>query len=300
MAAAQKTEMASEAASVVYARDGVVCIPGALDVQTLKDAERLFDWSRSNPTPSACNFYEDMGATFYQDLCHPQAALVYQDLLARSNIADIVAGLWDSNEVWFLYEQVFLKEGPAMRRTPWHQDAPYLSIEGAQLAVMWINFDPVAKEGTLEFVRGSHRGTLYDGSAFDAADDTAPIYGHGLPRLPDIEADRGAWDIVSWAVEPGDVVIFHPAILHGGGPTAAGIRRRTLSLRFFGHEAVYAQRPAPAPAPLVDGLHESLSAGAPFRHRAFPKLRPTPAGFDQIPGSGNAHAATLRDQMTAS
>ena len=196
-----------------YHRDGVVHLAGALDAETLAAAESLFEWSLEHPTPSACRFYEETAATFYQDLCHPHAALAYRELLEDSPIADIVARLWDAREVWFLYEQIFLKEGPAMRRTPWHQDAPYLALDGEQLAVMWINFDPVPRQASLEFVRGSHHGTLYDGSAFDAADDTAGIYGDGLPRLPDIEADRTAWDIVSWAIEPGDVVVFHPAIL---------------------------------------------------------------------------------------
>src|SRR5271166_6619377 len=90
-------------------------------------------------------------------------------------------------DVWFMYEQVFLKDGGAARRTPWHQDSCYLPVAGEQLMVMWISFDPVAKQGALEFVRGSHRGVLYDGSSFDPDDDTAPLYADGrMPRLPNI------------------------------------------------------------------------------------------------------------------
>lgn len=29
---------------------------------------------------------------------------------------------------------------------------------------------------------------------------------------------RAAFDILAWAVDPGDVVVFHPAMLHGGAP----------------------------------------------------------------------------------
>ena len=171
-----------------------------------------------------------------------------------------------------------------------------MALEGEQIAVVWINFDAVEKAQSLEFVRGSHLQTLYDGSAFDPQDDTKPIYNMGLPRLPDIESDRENYEILSWAVEPGDVVVFHPSMLHGGAPTVDGIRRRTLSLRFFGADVVYAERPMPAPAPLVAGLHESLSAGEAFRHRAFPKLRPTPQGFENIPESPN-HEQTLKAQI---
>jgi hypothetical protein len=63
-------------------------------------------------------------------------------------------------------------------------------------------------------------------------------------------------------------------MLHGGAGTRAGARRRTLSLRFFGRDAVYVERPGGGVAPMVEGLHESLTPGAPFRHPAFPKLAP--------------------------
>jgi ectoine hydroxylase-related dioxygenase (phytanoyl-CoA dioxygenase family) len=280
-----------------YQRDGVVHIPGAINAPTLALAERLFEWSLANPTPSACKFYADTAATFYQDLCHPQAALTYRELIESSNIADLMASLWGAPEVWFLYEQVFLKKDGAARRTPWHQDTPYLALDGEQIAVAWINFDRVDKAHSLEFVRGSHRATLYDGSAFAEDDDTAPVFGHGLPRLPDIESERAKWDIVSFAIAPGDVVVFHPSTLHGGAATAQGSARRTLSLRFFGADAVYATRPESAPAPLVAGLHDALQAGQPFRHAAFPRLRPTALGFESIPGASGGHGVTVRSRM---
>jgi ectoine hydroxylase-related dioxygenase (phytanoyl-CoA dioxygenase family) len=268
-----------------YRRDGVTCIRNALDSTELALAKHAFEWSLSHPTPSACTFYDTEKTEFYQDLCNPKGASAYREVIENSPLADIASHLWQSNDVWFLYEQVFVKQGQATRRTPWHQDTPYLALEGEELAVMWISFDAVDAEHALEFVRGSHHGTLFDGSAFDPDDDTVPIYDHGLPRLPDIESNRDAWDIVSYAVEPGDVVVFHPSTLHGGAPTETGIRRRTLSLRFFGSDAVYAQRPTQAPAPLVAGLHDTLKPGDPFRYIAFPRLRPQPSGFEQIPNS---------------
>ena len=280
-----------------FQTDGVVCLRRLLDAATLAEVERLFQWSLDHPTPSGCRFYEDDTGVFYQDLCNPAAAQAYRTLLVESRLADRVAELWGERDVWFLYEQVFLKQGGDTRRTPWHQDAPYLAVDGTHLAVAWINLDPVARAHSLEFVRGSQHGTLYDGSAFDDGDDTKPIYGCELPRLPDIEADRARWDIVSFDVTPGDVVFFHPRVLHGGAPTHADRRRRTLSLRFFGPDAVYVRRPAEAPAPLVEGLHDTLLPGDPFRHPAFPRLRPTAQGFETVPqASGHARSGRTRMQ----
>ena len=279
------TQLQSQLDSAVdaFRRDGVTCIRQALNQDELDLAKQGFEWSLTNPTPSACTFYDSGISEFYQDLCHPRGALTYRALIENSPLADIAMQLWGSQDVWFLYEQVFVKQGDATRRTPWHQDTPYLALEGNDLAVMWISFDSVDKEHSLEFVAGSHHGPLFDGSAFDPEDDTTPIYGHSLPRLPDIESRREEFNIVSFDVEPGDVVIFHPSTLHGGAATEIDIPRRTLSLRFFGGDTVYAVRPEQAPAPLVSGLHEALNPGDPFRYCAFPKLRPEPEGFDLIP-----------------
>jgi ectoine hydroxylase-related dioxygenase (phytanoyl-CoA dioxygenase family) len=263
--------------------DGVVCVRGALDPASLALAQAAFDWSLAHPSPAA-NRYAGGEGTFYQDLANPKAPPAYRTLIHDSCAADIAAALWGSSDVWFMYEQVFLKEGGESRRTPWHQDSSYLPVDGSRIAVMWISFDPVSKADSLEFVRGSHRGPMYDGSRFDPNDDTAPIYGDGsLPRLPNIEAERDRWDIVSWAVEPGDVLVFHPGVLHGGAPTHHGTRRRTLSLRFFGDDAVYALRPGMSAAKRPEDDPEgnvfrraaaALTPGDPLRHPGFPKVRP--------------------------
>lgn len=284
------SKLVSDALKKEFRDRGVVFIGQALDAESLRMAEAAFDWSLKHPSPGAANFpSKDSAATFYQDLANPNAVAAYRHLLEESPAADIAAALWGTPEVWFMYEQVFLKQGGQSRRTPWHQDASYLPVDGDQLAVMWIPFERLAKENSLELVRGSHRGTLYNGSRFDADDDTAPIFPEEtLPRLPDIEAHRDRWDIVSWAVAPGDVLVFHPAMLHGGAPTLPSQRRRTLSLRFFGDDAVYTPRMdgvvTAAEQPRGDTgesseavfrkLPRSLSPGDPFRHPDFLKVRP--------------------------
>lgn len=268
-----------------FRRDGVVHLAQALSAQTVARALEAFEWSLAHPGPGAAELPGHGGGRFYQDLANPAALARYEPLVRDTEVAEVIAALWADSPVWFMYEQVFAKSGGATRRTPWHQDTPYLPVRGRHLAVMWMSFEPVDPAHALEFVRGSHRGTLYDGSRFDPDDDTAPLYGDGsLPRLPDIEARRADYPIVSWATRPGDVIVFHPAVLHGGGATSAHGSRRTLSLRFFGEDAVVAARPARRPAersvpggnPAAHPLTRMrlLPDGAPFRDPAFPRLRP--------------------------
>ena len=255
-----------------YARDGVVLLPRALDPKSLAEALIAWEWSLANPGPGASRIASHSDATFYQDLYNPRCLEGYTAMLQASPLPALITEIWGDPDIWFMYEQVFLKEGGEARRTPWHQDSAYLTIAGSHLAVAWITFEAVSAADSLEFVRGSHKGVLYNGSSFKLGDDTAPLHaGDAMPRLPDIEANRGAYDIVAFPVEPGDVVLFHPAMLHGGAPTHPGARRRTLTLRFFGADAFYDQRPGPA-GPRVDGLHGAMRHGDPFRHPSFLRL----------------------------
>ncbi len=255
-----------------FSRQGAVHLPGALPAEALADALGAYEWSLANPGPRATRIRQATEGTFFNDLYNPDVMTGYRAMLEASPLPAQVARLWGGGPVWFMYEQVFLKEGEAARRTPWHQDSSYLAIAGRDLAVAWIPFEPLAAADSLEFIPGSHLGPLYNGSRFELGDDTAPLHpDSSLPRLPDIEAGRDAWEIISFDVAPGDVVIFHPQILHGGAATRDGARRRTLTLRFFGEDSYYDQREGGA-GPPVKGFHQRMKAGDRFRDPSFLQL----------------------------
>jgi ectoine hydroxylase-related dioxygenase (phytanoyl-CoA dioxygenase family) len=255
----------------------VVFLPKVLGSEQLDAALEAWSWSLAHPALGG-KLPQAGEATFYQDLYNPRVLEGYRPMLAASPLPQICARLWGTPSVWFMYEQVFLKEGGETRRTPWHQDASYLPIGGLDTAVAWITFEPLAKADSLEFVPGSHRATLYNGSSFALGDDTAPLYPDSdLPRLPDIEADRALWEVRSWPVTPGDVVVFDIATLHGGAATHGVQRRRTLTLRFFGERAVYAPKAGRSALPNTPGMGERLVPGDPFRDDRFLQLWPKPA-----------------------
>lgn len=269
-----------------YCDDGVVFLPGVLDGHALSLAQACFEWTLANPGPGAGPVLLGTPGTFYQDQANPDSYPAYRTFLRETVLADLAAQLFGCENIWLMYEQIWLKDGADTRRTPWHQDLPYLPASGAHLAVFWLNLDPVKKDYSLEFVRGSHRGPLYNPSAFNPDDEAANLFDSAQwPPLPAIESARADFPIQSWAVQPGDVVAFHPAVLHGGAPTRAGVRRRTLSLRFFGDDAVVATRPHDGMAN-IDGLKHDDGGrhplkkmalaphGVPFRHPDFPQLRP--------------------------
>ena len=135
---------------------------------------------------------------------------------------------------------------------------------------MWIPVDPVPRESTLEFVKGSHLGPWYMPRTF--LDGQAKWFPEGtLAELPDVDADPERYPVIGWELEPGDAVCFHMLTLHAAGGVSGTHRRRVLSLRFLGDDAVHAPRTWDT-SPPFPGLVDELPAGAPMVHPLFPVL----------------------------
>jgi ectoine hydroxylase-related dioxygenase (phytanoyl-CoA dioxygenase family) len=259
-----------------FQRDGVIVLRDALNPAELQAALSAWQWSIEHPGPLASGLIPGSDKAF-QDLCNPHASAVYEPVVRNTQLASIAQQFWGGSAVWFLYEQVFHKRGENVPRTPWHQDTSYWSLNGSELIGFWLSIEAIPIEAALEFVRGSHRGTLFNTSRFDSSDPTLPIFDVAsdhpgyLPPLPDIDANRDEHDIVAYATEPGDVIAFHTSTLHGGGATHRSTpERRTLTLRFFGEDCRIVHSPGP-PAPFGKEIGH-LAVGDPLRHSRFLKL----------------------------
>src|SRR5579863_9807429 len=108
-----------EEASAAFARDGVVFLPQVLSTADLAAALKAWEWSLANPALGGKVAQANADSTFYQDLYNPRVLEGYGPMLAASPIPEMCARLWRAQNVWFMYEQVFLKEGGETRRTPW-------------------------------------------------------------------------------------------------------------------------------------------------------------------------------------
>lgn len=258
-----------------YRRDGAVFLPQVLSQQWLDLIAIGIERNMRSPGPFGQDYKSGGDGRFFMDFRNFGVNPEYQRVLYDSPIVDILAAVMGCDEAWLYYEQVFYKGGGRAGRTAWHQDMSYYQMQQSmQISGAWITLDPLPKEASLEYIPGTHVGPLYN--TFDKDDPNNIGVDIGADPLPDIQGDRSKWEIVSHAITPGDMLIIHPQILHGGAPNPAGLERRTFTVNVFGPEVRYEARPTDL-GMRYPGLAEALRPGDPLRHPHFPKLRPVPA-----------------------
>ena len=261
-----------------FERDGVVLLREALSPEWLMLTEMGLARVLADSGVKKQQFFVGEDGEFQETVRNFDNAFEIRRLLFDSPIAAIMGGFMNSENVWYYSDEFFIKTSGGNERTPWHQDTPYFPVAGNQFSSVWMTLDPLSKDECLEFVAGSHKETMFDG--FDPrnpGDPTSGFYNEGLPILPDIEANRGDFPIVSWELAPGDIILSSPSTIHGGGPTHLNSQRRALAIRAFGDDVVLAERPSSQPTvPLTPGLSIHLKPGDPLRSPWYPRLRPVP------------------------
>ena len=99
-------------------------------------------------------------------------------------------------------------------------------------------------------------------------DDFYPDAADYLP-VPDPDSDPDRYDVLEWALEPGDAIAFHFGVVHGARGNPGARRRRAFSLRLVGDDARYASRPGRTSPPFPD---HGMVDGDRLRSDWFPEL----------------------------
>lgn len=249
-----------------FLRDGAVCVRGAFSPESVALAREAIDANLADLSPLAKRASGDDDGAFVEDFCNWQRLPAMERFIRESGAAAIAAELMGARTVRLYHDHVLVKEPGTRQATPWHQDLPYYNVAGNQNVSMWCPVDPVPRESTLEFVRGSHLGPWFMPRSF--LDGQAKWFPEGsLAELPEVQPS----DVVGWALEPGDAVFFHMLTLHASGGVPGPGRRRVLSVRFLGDDMVHAVRPWRT-SPPFPGLADELPDGAPLDHPLFPVL----------------------------
>jgi ectoine hydroxylase-related dioxygenase (phytanoyl-CoA dioxygenase family) len=245
--------------SEAFQRDGVVVIPGAIDADVLAGLAAGVEHNRRSPSRWA-HWYTDAddAVGFWSDYVTWADVPEYREVALNSTLPALAAQLMGSSTVRFFHEHVLVKEPGAVEPTPWHHDQPYYCLDGDQSVSFWIALDPVPEESALRFIVGSHRWNRWfvprrfiDQVPYAEAQDRFEI----LPEFDEEIAALGH-EVLVTPVQPGDVVAFHYRTVHSAPGNPLASRRRAVSFRYVGDDAVMATRPwlhSPPFENVVDG-----------------------------------------------
>ena len=255
-----------------FARDGVVCVRGVFDAADVARAEAAIEEVLRRPSELALVASgEDDPGRFVEDFRRWGDVPGIEQLARHSRVPEIAAALLRSPRVRLYHDHVLVKEGRTAQRTPWHQDQPYYDVDGRGVSA-WIPVDPVPAAGSLELLAGSHAGPWLMPRTFLTGE--ARWFPEGsLAELPDVEADRAAFDIRAYELQPGDAVFFDFLTVHGAPGFPFPGRRRVLSLRYLSDDARHAPRQWRTSPPFEE-LAGQLPAGAELDHPLFPVVWP--------------------------
>ena len=260
-----------------YERDGAVCLRGVFTREWLDLLARGVERNLAEPGPFAKR-YTPTGAPglFFGDYCNWRRIPEYREFLLHSPAAALAGALMRSRKVNLFHEHVLVKEPGTLEPTPWHHDQPYWTVDGDQVCSLWLSLDPVPRQTCPEFVAGSHRwGVWYTPRRFVDNQDH-PAEDPNFVPVPDVDANRDAYTLLAWDLEPGDCLVHHGMTVHGAyGNSSPTQRRRAYSVRWTGDDVVWDPRPdVLEKIPPMTPKAVSLQAGDALDSEAFPRLWP--------------------------
>ena len=248
-----------------FSHDGAVLLKGAFKAyvdaarQAIEENMKMPSWRERTYRP------DDGSQAFFQDYVVWNQFDGYRALVRDSKMAELAASLMKSQTARIFHDHILVKEPGNSIITPWHQDQPYYLCEGEQCVSFWVPLDDIPRERTIEYVKGSHLwGKTFKPQRFDGTD----LYENdSRDSVPDMEKARDEFDILGWEMEAGDAVAFHFRTLHGAPANHSPERRRVISLRWVGDDALFADRKGPTSPAFPDLAYQ---AGQPFEGDDFP------------------------------
>ena len=256
----------SAADIAAYQRDGAVLLKGALPCGKLALLEAGLE--EANHARGAMSTIVQNGSGKGETLVEQfpsQRSASLKQLLADDFIGSIAGQMLGAPSAQLILDQIFYKQAGEIVPTPWHQDTVFLQVRGNDMLRVWLTCDHSPRAITVQVVRGSHRwNVVYDTRGEGAADIGAVEDGEdftfdgmgdaALPPIPDIENNRDSFDIMSWDVEPGDILIFNGNMLHGtDGAAWHDTPRRAFTTRWGGPDLRYHNPPGGSAMPTPAG-----------------------------------------------
>jgi len=176
---------------------------------------------------------------------------------------------------------LFIKEPASGSFVSWHQDAKYMALAPANFVTAWVALTPSTPDnGCVAVIPGTHHGgARHHDDTF--GEDNILTRGQ---NVPDIDPD----DAVDLVLQPGQMSLHHPWLVHGSRPNRSDERRIGVAFQSYLGADV---------RPEHGEYHVMHVAGGPVRPEFVLCERPTetftPDGIAARQAANDAYAAVL-------
>lgn len=254
-----------------FARDGVVCLRDVVpapDIERMRLASIAFMNEGKGRTREGGAGGATGGRFFSAAFCG-KTDPAFAEFATGSVLPRVAAQLMGSDQVRFYYDQLFIKEPGSGSPTAWHNDLPYWPLLGEDIVSLWVALTPVNRATSgVQYVAGSHRwNTMYQAIT---PDNDPAFMDPALSPCPNYSdpATAGDLNVLSWDMQPGDVLAHHPLTVHGASGNASPMQMRVgLSIRYLGDDVRWDPRRFVMKLP----VEPHVAAGEfPADDRAFP------------------------------
>ncbi|PCJ50162.1 MAG: hypothetical protein COA74_02735 [Gammaproteobacteria bacterium] len=221
--------------------NGVIYLPQLINKRWQQRLIAAIENDIKNPGPHYHGYKIDGGGNFHGNMRLWEHDAEFKDYCFNSQLPALAAKLMNSKQISLFYDQLFVKEPGTNAPTRWHNDQPYWSVRGWDVMSFWVALDPTTIEtGALEFVKGSHKwDQWFQPEPFAVGGDEYETNSDYV-KMRDIDAERDQLEMLSWDMQPGDVVAFHGLTVHGArGNSSPKLRRRGYTVRYCGDDARY-------------------------------------------------------------
>lgn len=204
------------------------------------------------------------------------------DLALHPRIVDAAAAVVGP-DITLWSSVLFIKEPMSGSFVSWHQDATYMGVGPGNFVTAWVALSPSTVEsGCVSVIPGSHRsGAAPHADTF--AEDNILTRGQRVEAVDESHA-------VHLELEPGQMSLHHPWLIHGSQPNRTSARRVGVALQaYLGAEV----------RPLRGSHHVMHVRGAPVAPDFVETPRPTvdcgPAELAVRAAANQAFADVLYD-----
>jgi ectoine hydroxylase-related dioxygenase (phytanoyl-CoA dioxygenase family) len=200
-----------------YESEGYTTVSGVLDDDLVEAGREHIDWLRQQ--------YPDKRPEDFGDLEHVAQDPFWLRLVSDDRLLDIAEQFLGPNVALFASHYI-AKPPKDGQQVLWHQDGSYWPLEPMDVITLWVSFDRSDPEsGCLRVVPDTQDIELQE---VVEREDTENVLGSET-NTDNVDTSNA----VDLELDPGDVSIHHPNVVHGSDGNTSDRWRRGLTIRYI-------------------------------------------------------------------